>query len=134
MNYLKMLRICFVIYGLVMSTQIIFVFIPNSAMIRIGDYFDLPEFEVTPVFEYMARCMPSLCFMIGVLLIYLGLNLQQFAPLIRLLGWLTLASIPMIIFIHGKIDTPFWWKVGDVFGVSLLCVMCFLAPRPKKFM
>jgi len=132
MNYLKTLRICFVIYGLAVSTAIIFVFIPNSAMIRIGDYFDLPEFEVSPVFEYLARGMSSLCFMFGVLLIYLGLYLQQYAPLVRLLGWLALVSIPMIVFIHGKIDTPFWWKAGDVFGVSLLCVLCLLTPRNKK--
>ena len=132
MNYLKILRICFMIYGLAMSTAIFFVFIPNSAMLRIGDYFDLPEFEVNPLFEYMARGMSSLCFIFGVLLIYLGLYLRRYAELARLLGWLSLASIPMIVFMHGKIATPFWWKAGDIFGVSLLCVMCLLTPRTKK--
>jgi len=134
MNYLKTLRIFFVIYGLAMSTAIIFVFIPNAAMIRIGDYFDLPNFEISPVFEYLARGMSSLCFIIGALLIYLGFNLQKYASLVRFLGWLTLVSIPMIVFIHVKIDTPFWWKAGDIFGVSLLCLLCFLTPRSKKFM
>ena len=131
MKRLRILQVCFVVYGLVMATAIFFVFIPNETMIRIGRYFNLPYFEVTTVFEYMARGMSSICFLVGMILIYVGLQLQQYARLVRFLGWLALVSLPMIVFIHAKLATPFWWKVGDVAGVFLLCLMCFAVPKPQ---
>ena len=127
----RILRICFVVYGLVMATAVFFVFIPNESMIRIGRYFDLPHFEITTVFEYMARGMSSACFLAGMLLIYVGLHLQEYARLVRFWGWMALLSLPMIVFIHVKLATPFWWKAGDVAGVFLLVLMCFAAARPK---
>jgi len=131
MKRLRILRICFVVYGLLMAAAIFFVFIPNESMIRIGLYYNLPNFEVTPVFEYMARGMSSICFLVGMILIYLGLHLRQYTPLVRFLGWLALVSLPMIVFIHAKITTPFWWKVGDITGVFVLVLMCFAVPQSK---
>ena len=128
----KILRLCFVVYGLFMSTAVIFVFIPNESMVWIGAYFGLDDFEITTVFEYMARGMSSLCFLVGMLLIYIGLHLRSCARLVRFLGWLALVSIPMVLFIHLKLATPFWWKAGDTGGVLLLCLMCWATPYDKK--
>ncbi len=130
MRRMKILRICFIGYGLVMISAIFFVFIPNAGMVWIGRNLDLPHFEVTTIFEYMARGMSSLCFLFGVFLFYVGLHLREYAKLVRLLGWLMLLTFPGVLFIHLQLLTPIWWKVGDVTGVLLLCLMCFATPDP----
>ena len=124
----RILRACFVVYGLFTACGIFFVFIPDEMMVRIGEAFGLPPFEVTPVFEYMARGMSSLCFLVGALLVYCGLHLGESARLIRFLGWIALASLPAAVFIHAVTPTPAWWKAGGIVAVALLCVMCFAVP------
>ncbi|KPK75924.1 MAG: hypothetical protein AMJ79_09100 [Phycisphaerae bacterium SM23_30] len=120
---------CLIIYGLMMAGAFFLIFIPNRAMIRISSYCGLPAFEVTPIFEYLARGMAALCFMFGVLLIYIGLHLAQHLKLVRFLGWFALLTLPLVVFIHAKVSTPFWWKVGDIAGVLLLCLLCLAAPK-----
>ena len=129
MKRIKILQICFVAYGLVMSTALFFIFIPNGWIAWIGETYDLPAYEITPVFEYMARGMSSLCFVIGVFLVYIGLHLRDYLRLVGFLKWLAILTLPVVVFIHAKIDTPFWWKAGDVWGVLLLCILCFATPK-----
>ncbi len=131
MNRQKILSICFVVYGLIMASAIFFVFIPNENMVSIGRWFGLPHFEVTTVFEYMARGMSSVCFLAGMILLYIGLHFQEHLRLVRFIGWLALLSVPMVIFMHAKMLTPIWWKAGDITGVLLLCFMCFATPVQK---
>lgn len=133
MNRLRILRVCFVLYGVVMSSAIFFVFIPNSLIVRIGETFELPPYEVSPVFEYMARGMSGLCFVFGLFILYVGLHLREYARLVRVIGWLATLSLPVVLFIHLKVPTPFLWKLGDLWGVFLLCAICFATPKqPEK--
>lgn len=126
----RLLRCGFVVYGVVMATAIVFVFLPNAGMAWIGRTLALPPFEVTPVFEYMARGMSALCFLAGVFFIYAGLHLDACASLIRFLGGFVLLFLPMVVAIHAKLPTPWWWKAGDVLGVLLLAWLCRATPRP----
>ena len=118
----------FIIYSLVMISGIFFVFIPQDFMVAIGEYCQLPKFVVTPVFEYMARGLSYAAFLIGLLLMYFAFHLNEQARLIRFVGWVALASIPVAIFIHIVSQTPLWWSVGDTSGLIILCILCFLTP------
>ncbi len=128
MKRIRVLKFLFVWFGIVMSSAILFVFIPNSTMTWIGANLDLPAFEITPVFEYMARGMSSICFFSGVILLYIGFHIREHLRLIRFMGWFALISVPVVIFIHVKVDTPYWWKVCDVAAMLFLTAMCLLTP------
>ena len=132
MKRLNILRVCFVLYGLVMSSALFFIFIPNGGIVWVGERYALPAYEITPVFEYMARGMSGLCFVVGVFVIYIGLNLKDYLRLVGFLKWLAVLSLPVVVFIHAKVDTPMWWKAGDAWGVFLLCVLCFATPKEEK--
>jgi len=129
MKRAKALRFLFIWFGVVMSSAIFFVFIPNSEMIWIGRKLSLPAFEVTPIFEYMARAMSSICFFFGIILLYLGFHFQEHLKFIRYMGWFALFSVPIMIFIHFKIATPFWWKAGDIAAMLFFTCMCLLTPE-----
>ena len=128
----KLVQYGFTAYGIVMATGIVFVFIPRDAMVRIGTLCRLPGFEVTPVFEYMARGLSFVAFLAGLLMFYFARNLSEQARSIRLAGWTALASIPVAIFIHASARTPLWWGVGDVVGLLALCALCFLSPKDEE--
>ncbi len=133
MNRIRIARYGFFAYGLVMMTGLFFVFIPSAAMSRIGEALDLPDFEASPVFEYMARTLSFVAFLSGALLIFLGAHLEDYTRLIRFVGWCLLAFLPIPIFIHIKVSTPIWLKVGGLLGVALLCALCFVSPKkPPK--
>jgi len=127
MKRIDAIRYGFIGYGLVMATGIIFVFIPASDMVRIGMLCDLPPFEITPVFEYMARGLSFVAFLSGLLMFYFAFHLAEQQRLIRLIGWTALAALPVIVWIHIEVETPAWWLAGDVLGVVLLWLLCFLA-------
>ncbi len=117
-----------------MASAIFFVFIPNAEMTWIGEKLKLPAFEITPVFEYMARAMSSICFFFGVILIYVGLHIREHLKMVRYMGWFSLISVPMMIFIHSKVDTPYWWKAGDIAAMLVFTIMCLTTPGrlPEK--
>ncbi|MDD4871520.1 MAG: hypothetical protein PHR77_13265 [Kiritimatiellae bacterium] len=119
----------FIWFGIVMTSAIFFVFIPNSGMIWIGKTLDLPPFEITAIFEYMARGMSSLCFFFGIIMLYIGFHFQEHLKLVRFMGWFALLSVPIMIFIHARIDTPIWWKIGDPLAMVIFTILCFLSPR-----
>ena len=125
----KMIQYGLTIYGIVMATGIVFVFLSRDMMVRIGTLCGLPPFEVTPVFEYMARGLSFVCFLLGLLLLYLAFNLSEQGRLIRFVGWTALASVPVVIFIHVSAQTPLWWGAGDVVGLLILWILCLLAPK-----
>lgn len=124
----KIVKNCFILYGIMMATGVPFVFIPNSAMVSIGEWCKLPAFEITPVFEYMARGMSFLSFLFGVVMFYLAFHLEEERKFIRFMGWVGVCSILVAAFVHLKIDFPWWFKVGDLAGLISLIILCFLVP------
>ena len=128
----KIVQYGFMAYGIVMATGILFVFMPQDAMVRIGTLCRLPRFEVTPVFEYMARGLSFGAFLFGLLMFYFAAHLSEQTRLIRFVGWTALASVPVAIFIHTSAHTPLWWEVGDIVGLLALCMLCLLCPKGKE--
>lgn len=126
-----LLRLGFLLFGLLMATGIIFVFIPREAMVSIGKLYNLPPFEVTPVFDYMARCLSFTAFLAGVGMIYAAFHLAELSRMLRFAGWVTIASIPIIVWIHACAGLPRWWLVGDLIGLAIFAGLCFLVPQTE---
>ncbi len=123
----NLIRSGFVVYGLLMASGIVVVFVPQSVMLRIGTLCQLPSFEITPVFEYMARGLSLSAFLFGLLMLYFAFHLSEEARLINLVGWAALSLIPVVIWIHAIIPTPWWWKAGDITGLAILWILCIIS-------
>jgi len=121
------LKYGFLIYGAIMATGILFVFIPDEAMISIGKHFNLPPFEVTPIFEYMARGLSLVSFIFGLLMFHLAFHPVEQKHLITRIGHGSLALLPVIIWIHLASHTPLKWAAGDVIGLIVLWALCHQA-------
>jgi len=132
MKKLESIQIGFMVYGLVMASGMVFVFVPRETMVQIGNRFHLPPFEITPVFEYMARGLSFTAFLGGLLMFYLAFHLAEELRLIRLIGWTALAALPVIVWVHLASNTPLWWFGGDLLGILLLWVLCHLAVQRRK--
>lgn len=125
----KLIRYGFIAYGVMMASGIVFVFLPQEIMVRIASLCHLPPFEITPVFEYMARGLSLVAFLFGLLMFYFAFHLNEQAHLIGLVGWSALALIPFAIWIHVMAQTPLWWKAGDVMGLACLWALCHLSTK-----
>lgn len=118
--------------GIVMGTAIIFVFVPSALMVWIGQVLHLPPFEVTPVFDYMARYLSLVHFFFGLLFIYLSLHMDGHLRLIRRIGLVAFAGIPVAVFIHAVSGLPLWWAAGDMAGLCVAGVFCRLTPCAQR--
>lgn len=125
------MKIFFILYGIMMTSAIISVFMPNSTMVRVGECCKLPPFKITPVFEYMARGLSFLSFLFGVVMFYLAFHLDQERKFIRFMGWVAVVSIPVAAFVHLKIDFPWWFMAGDIAGLISLIILCFFVPKEQ---
>lgn len=119
MNRRKQLCIVLRAYGAVMLTGAPLAFIPNAWMTSIGRIFRLPPFEITPVFEYMARTESMAAALFGAALWWLSGRLDRHLAVVRFIGLVGCCVLPMVLLLHFKVDTPLYWKVGDVLGTCL---------------
>ena len=129
MRTTTILKYGFIAYGMVMVSGIVTVFIPDDMMVFIGEQFDLPAFEVTPVFEYMARGLSLVSFLFGLLMFYFAFHPLEQAELIICVGWVSFALVPIIFFIHVVSQTPLLWAVGDIAGLLILWILCMQARK-----
>ena len=111
-----MLQIYLFLLGIVMSAAILFAFLPKRVMKQIGEFARLPPFEVTPIFEYMARSLCILCTLIGIACLYLALHTTACIDLIRFIGLCCCPLVVLAVVLHRKIGTPLWWMIGDAIG------------------
>lgn len=132
MKRLNLIRYGSMAYGLMMASAVVFVFIPQDTMVHIGAVCHLPPFEITPVFEYMARGLALMAFLFGLLMFYFAFHLSEQIRLISLLGWTALGLIPVAIWIHVMAQTPLWWRAGDTIGLLILWLLSFLSRNLKE--
>jgi len=97
-----MLQIYLFLLGIVMSAAILFAFLPKRVMKQIGEFARLPPFEVTPIFEYMARSLCILCTLIGIACLYLALHTTACIDLIRFIGLCCCPLVVLAVVLHRR--------------------------------
>jgi hypothetical protein len=83
-------------------------------------WFGLGEFPVSPIAEYLARSVSSLCAFYGGLLVALSFDVQRYGPLIRYQAMAIMALSACGVVVGRWAGMP-WWFVG---GDAAACWAC----------
>ena len=109
---------------------------PASWMAATHSWLGLGELTLSPVFLYLARTVSLLYAFHGVTLWYMAGDVRRYRPLIAFLGPLTVASVPIFVWIDTLAALPWWWIVGEAvclaaMGLAMV-VMERQLDRPAK--
>ncbi len=86
---------------------------PTAWMEAVNDSMGLGPFHRSPLMEYLTRSLSAVYALIGTLILYLGLNVRRYLPLIVVVGWLTVALGVTLTGIDFAVGMPASWSWGE---------------------
>jgi hypothetical protein len=106
---------------------------PTDWMEAVNDWLGLGPFPRTPLTEYLTRSLSALYALVGVLIVFLALDVRRYRAPIVLVCWLTVALGAFLTVLDFSIGMPASWSWGE--GpptIALGAVMVWLAKRSGR--
>jgi len=92
---------------------VLFPLLPMDTIARLHAALGLGEFPRSAIAEYLARNLPLLVALHGMLLWGVATDLVRYRPLIALLGWGAIAHGAWLVLIDWQAGLPGWWVAGE---------------------
>ena len=92
---------------------VLFPLLPRDTIARLHAALGLGEFPRSAIAEYLARNLPLLVALHGMLLWGVATDLVRYRPLIALLGWGAIAHGAWLVLIDWQAGLPGWWVAGE---------------------
>jgi hypothetical protein len=126
----KTLKWILLLMGGVTCLAFLAVFMPTDWMESANDAMGLGPFQRSPLTEYLARSLATVYGCLGVLTLYVGLNLRRYLDFVAVMGRLTILLGVLLIGIDLWAGMPASWTWGEgpptlLVGVAFL----YLVPR-----
>ncbi len=102
--------------------------LPTNTISRLHEAVGLGSFPKSPIADYLARNLPLLVVLHGLLLWGVSADLPRYRPLISLLGWSAIAHGVGLVVIDWQAGLPGWWVLGEgplraLLGVAMLLLL-----------
>ena len=121
-----------VVMGGLAATAVVPMVMPFSWMQSVNDSLGLEPLVDTPLMQYMTRSLSALYALLGVLTIYVGLDVRRYRRLILVMGWLTAILGLALTGIDFAIGMPPSWSWGEGPPTVLVAAaMIWLARRVR---
>ena len=107
---------------------VLFPLLPMDTIARLHAALGLGEFPRSAIAEYLARNLPLLVALHGVMLWGVATDLVRYRPLIALLGWGAIAHGAWLVLIDWQAGLPGWWVASEgplraLLGVATLVLL-----------
>ena len=114
---------------------VLFPLLPMDTIARLHAGLGLGEFPRSAIAAYLARNLPLMVALHGMMLWGVATDLVRYRPLIALLGWGAIAHGAWLVLIDWQAGLPGWWVAGEgplraMLGVATL-VLLRGVPRSK---
>ena len=86
---------------------------PTAWMEAVNDSMGLGPFHRSPLVEYLTRSLSAVYALFGTLILYVGLNVRRYLPLIVVIGWLTVALGAALTGIDFAVGMPASWSWSE---------------------
>ncbi len=86
---------------------------PTAWIEAVNDSMGLGPFHRSPLMEYLTRSLSAVYALIGTLILYLGLNVRRYLPLIVIVGWLTATLGAALTVIDFAVGMPASWSWSE---------------------
>ena len=128
----KSLKWLLLVLGGLATTAVVPMVMPFSWMQRVNDALGLSPLVDTPLTQYLTRSLSAVYSLLGVMTIYIGLDVRRYRRLIILVGFLTGLLGLALIFIDYAAGLPASWVWGEG-PPTIVCawVMVWLARRVR---
>ena len=119
-----LLRFC----GITALLAIAAVFMPFQWMDVIHHQMGLGPFPDAPIVSYLSRSVSAFYATMGVFLVALSLDVERYAALIKLWGWLFIVFGTLLLGIDLSADMPTAWTISEgPFGILAGAAMIWLS-------
>ena len=125
----RLLKLILLIIGATLMTAAIPMCFPITTMNQIHQWLGLGEMPSQPIVAYLARSTSLLYAMHGTLMLMIGLQLNQYLPLAKVLGWLHVAAGLALLFIDLTAPMPWFWTAAEGVPIALAGAIIFLLAR-----
>jgi len=103
-------------------------FLPVSWMAASHRWLGLGSFPETAIVDYLTRSISGMYAMHGVVLLVLSTDIRRYLPLVRILGFATVAFGIGLLLIDLHAGMPIWWTLGEgpfvtVAGILILVLV-----------
>jgi len=107
--------------------------LPTNSIARVHEALGLGAFPQSSIADYLARNLPLLVVLHGLLLWGVSADLPRYRPLISLLGWSAIAHGVWLVAIDWQAGLPGWWVLGEgplraLLGVAMLLLLRSVPP------
>ena len=128
----KVLKWLLVILGGLAATAVVPTVMPFAWMQSVNDSLGLEPLLDTPLTQYLTRSLSAVYALLGVLTIYIGLDVRRYRRLIVVIGFLTGVLAIALTAIDFAIGMPASWSWGEG-PPTLVCAffMVWLARRVR---
>ena len=128
----KILKWLLVILGGLAATAVVPMVMPFAWMQSVNDSLGLEPLLDTPLTQYLTRSLSAVYALVGVLTIYIGLDVRRYRRLIVVMGYLTGVLAVTLTVIDFSIGLPARWSWGEG-PPTLVCaaLMVYLARRVR---
>jgi hypothetical protein len=114
----RLLRGLFQLVGLTALLAFGAAVMPDAWIVRISRGLGFADFPSHPLTFYLVRHLSALYGLVGVILLALAADLERYAPLVRVVGYCTVALGLLQLLIGFWAQLPPWWSLGE--GLSTL--------------
>lgn len=128
----KCLKWLLVVLGAMAATAVVPMVMPFTWMQRVNDALGLAPLADTPLTQYLTRSLSAVYSLLGVMTIYIGLDVRRYRRLIALIGYLTALLGLALTVIDYAAGLPASWVWGEG-PPTVVCAwaMVFLARRVR---
>ena len=128
----KILKWLLVILGCLAATAVVPMVMPFVWMQGVNDALGLAPLADTPLTQYLARSLSGVYALLGIMTIYIGLDVRRYQRLIVVIGWLTCLLGVALTVIDFALGMPASWSWGEG-PPTVLCgwAMVWLARRVR---
>lgn len=121
----KFLRWLLLLMGATACLAFVAIFLPTDWMESVNDAIGLGAFPHAPLTEYLTRSLSTLYGLLGLLMVYLGLNVRRYLDLIERAGAMTMVLGVLLTGIGFKAGVPDSWVWSEgpptvLMGVALV--------------
>lgn len=129
----KALKWLLVVLGGMAATAVVPMAMPFAWMQRVNDALGLAPLVDTPLTRYLTRSLSAIYALLGVMTIYIGLDVRRYRRLIVLIGYLTALLGLALTVIDLSAGLPASWVWGEG-PPTVLCAaaMIWLARRARR--
>jgi hypothetical protein len=125
-------RLCLVwllrLFGGMAALALPTIFLPVGWMAEIHAWLGLGTFPESGITDYLARSLSMFYGLVGVLIVFLSMDVDRYRPLIAYVGWGSTVAGPLLLGIGLHAGLPWWWTYHEgpsstAFGLLVLFLL-----------